>query len=44
MMAALNGTWLPKEGDKCDVKPKALGDNSYFLPGIVEKVVSGSKT
>lgn len=35
----LNGVWSPKEGDKCDVKPKELGDNSYFLPGLVENVL-----
>jgi hypothetical protein len=38
MMAALLGLWAPKENDKCDIKPKALGDDSYFIMGTVTKV------
>lgn len=33
MMAALLGTWRPKEGDKCDYKAK--GNDSYFRPGVI---------
>jgi len=41
----LNGIWSPKEGEKCDVKPKALGENSYFVVGVVTDVRNnGGKT
>jgi len=40
MMAALLGLWRPKEGDKCDYKPKSLGENSYFVVGTVAKEIS----
>lgn len=39
-MAALLGLWRPKEGDKCDYKPKSLGENSYFVVGTVAKEIS----
>jgi hypothetical protein len=40
MMAALLGLWRPKEGDKCDYKPKLLGDTSYFVVATVAKEIS----
>jgi len=35
MMANLLGTWRPKIGDKCDFKPKLLGEASYFTLGTI---------
>lgn len=40
LMAALLGLWRPKEGDKCDYKPKLLGDESYFLAATVAKEIA----
>lgn len=37
MLAALMGLWAPKEGDKCDYKPKGMGEEAYF---VMAKVVS----
>lgn len=39
MMANLLGTWRPKKGDKCDIKPKLLGDATYFFSGTIEEIV-----
>lgn len=40
MMAALLGLWRPKEGDKCDYKPKELGESSYFMVATVGDVTT----
>jgi len=32
-LAALMGLWRPKEGDKCDYKPK--GEETFFVPGTI---------
>lgn len=38
MMASLLGLWNPQDGDKCDIKPKELGEESFFMMGTVQKV------
>jgi len=40
MMAALLGLWRPKEGDKADYKPEALGESSYFIAATIAKEIS----
>lgn len=37
-LAALNNEWRPTLNEKVDIKPKAFGENSYFVPGEVTEV------
>lgn len=34
---------MPKEGDKCDIKPLAFGEKGYFTPGTVTAYASSTK-
>jgi hypothetical protein len=33
------GFWIPKMLERVDYKPMKLGDNSYYVPGVVKNVL-----
>ena len=37
-LAALNNEWRPTLNEKVDYKPKAFGENSYFVPAEITEI------